>query len=39
LSIDGTLTAIKNELKYSAPVGKIDLFVEKIEGWWFHNVY
>lgn len=37
LSIEGTLTAIKNELKYSAPVGKIDLFVEKIEGWWFQQ--
>lgn len=37
LSIDGTLNAIKNELKYSAPVGKLDLFVEKIEGWWFQQ--
>lgn len=37
LSIDETLTAIKKELKYSAPVGKIDLFVEKIEGWWFQQ--
>lgn len=37
LSIDGTLNAIKNELKYSAPPGKLDLFVEKIEGWWFQQ--
>lgn len=37
LSIDGTLSAIKNELIYSAPIGKLDLFVEKIEGWWFQQ--
>lgn len=35
LSIEETLKAIKEELKYSAPVGKINSFIEKIEGWWF----
>lgn len=35
LSIEETLKAIKGELKYSAPVGKINSFIEKIEGWWF----
>ena len=37
LSINETLTAIKNEFKYSAPIGKVDLFVERIEGWWFQQ--
>lgn len=32
LSIEETLKAIKEELKYSAPVGKINSFIEKIEG-------
>ena len=35
LSIEDTLSEIKQELKFSAPVGKLDSFVEKIEGWWF----
>ena len=37
LSIEETLKAIKEELKYSAPVGKINSFIEKIEGWWFQQ--
>ncbi len=37
LSIEETLKAIKGELKYSAPVGKINSFIEKIEGWWFQQ--
>lgn len=37
LSIEETLKAIKKELIYSAPVGKIDSFIEKIEGWWFQQ--
>lgn len=35
LSIEDTFLAIKQELKFSAPVGKLDSFIEKIEGWWF----
>jgi hypothetical protein len=37
LSIESTLSAIKNELKFSAPVGKIDVFLERLEGWWFQQ--
>ena len=37
LSIEETLKAIKEELKYSAPVGKINSYIEKIEGWWFQQ--
>lgn len=37
LSIGETLTSIKNELQYSAPVGKVDLFIEYLEGWWFQQ--
>jgi len=37
LTMEGTLTSIRNELQYSAPVGKIDLFIEYLEGWWFQQ--
>jgi hypothetical protein len=37
LSIEDTLAALKNELKFSAPVGKIDMFLERLEGWWFQQ--
>lgn len=37
LSIEATLSALKNELKFSAPVGKIDIFLERLEGWWFQQ--
>ena len=37
LSIEATLEALKKELKFSAPVGKIDLFLERLEGWWFQQ--
>lgn len=37
LSIDDALKSIKKELQYSAPVGKVDLFIEHLEGWWFQQ--
>ncbi|MEA5005601.1 hypothetical protein SDC9_83500 [bioreactor metagenome] len=37
LSIDEALEAIKNQLIYSAPIGKLDSFVEHLEGWWFQQ--
>lgn len=37
LSIENTLEVLKNELKFSAPVGKIDAFLERLEGWWFQQ--
>ncbi|KAA6325602.1 hypothetical protein EZS27_025200, partial [termite gut metagenome] len=37
LSIEETLLALKNELKFSAPVGKLDIFLERLEGWWFQQ--
>jgi hypothetical protein len=37
LTMEGTLASIRNELQYSAPVGKIDLFIEYLEGWWFQQ--
>lgn len=37
LTMEETLTSIKNELQYSAPVGKIDLFIQYLEGWWFQQ--
>jgi len=37
ISIDETLNEIKNILKFSAPVGKIDLFTQYLEGWWFQQ--
>lgn len=37
LSISEALEAIKNQLMYSAPVGKLDSFVEHLEGWWFQQ--
>ena len=35
LSIEDTLAALKNELKFSAPVGKIDMFLEL----YLHNAF
>jgi len=37
LSIDDALNSIKNQLQYSAPVGKVDVFIEHLEGWWFQQ--
>ena len=37
LSIEATFAALKKELKFSAPVGKIDIFLERLEGWWFQQ--
>lgn len=37
LGVSETLTSIKNELQYSAPVGKVNLFIEYLEGWWFQQ--
>lgn len=37
LSIEDTLSALKQELKFSAPVGKVDIFLERLEGWWFQQ--
>ncbi len=37
LSISEALEAIKNQLIYSAPIGKLDSFVEHLEGWWFQQ--
>lgn len=37
LSIDETLIALKKQLVYSAPVGKVELFLEQLEGWWFQK--
>lgn len=37
LSIEDTLSVLKQELKFSAPVGKIDIFLERLEGWWFQQ--
>lgn len=37
LSISEALNAIKNQLMYSAPIGKLDSFVEHLEGWWFQQ--
>ncbi|MPL70222.1 hypothetical protein SDC9_15977 [bioreactor metagenome] len=37
LSVEDTLVALKKELKFSSPVGKIDIFLERLEGWWFQQ--
>jgi hypothetical protein len=37
ISIDKTLEALTNELKFSAPVNKLTVFVEHLEGWWFQQ--
>jgi len=37
LSIEQTLSAIKKELTLCAPAGKIDSFLERLEGWWFQQ--
>lgn len=37
LSIEESLKSIKNQLQYSAPVGKVDVFLEHLEGWWFQQ--
>jgi hypothetical protein len=37
LSIEQTLSVIKKELTFSAPIGKIDSFLERLEGWWFQQ--
>jgi len=37
LSMSEALDAIKNQLMYSAPIGKLDIFVEHLEGWWFQQ--
>ena len=33
-NIIDTLTEIHNELRFSAPAGKIEPFAERLEGWW-----
>lgn len=37
LSIEETLSNLKQELIFSAPVGKVDIFLERLEGWWFQQ--
>jgi len=37
LSIEDTLSELKKELRFSAPTDKVDVFVERIEGWWFQE--
>lgn len=37
LSIESALSSLNNKLRYSAPHGKLDVFIEHVEGWWFQQ--